>query len=181
MVDNETLDYTLTREAYKAYNLYYLDNSPSLKRVRLIGQFVPPLVVMAAAGVLYLLSLMTATNACLLSGITYAVFMFLYPVLFRNTVRRRLAGMLDEGAGQEFIGEHRLELMPESLRDTISGNVVEIPYRNLQRQVENDGHLYLFIGPTVAFVIPVAAMGGKEGKMAFLARLVERGAPLSLS
>jgi hypothetical protein len=172
-----TLTYTLTREAYTAYNLYYLTHSPSIRRMLLLGQFVPPALVMLVCGLLYLSSRMTATFACIASGVTYGVFVLFYPMLFRNGVKRRLGKIVAEGIGREFIGEHRLELREAGIRDgSQSGYVVEVPYANVERAIENDGHLYVFIGQTAAFVIPLDAFGSENGKAAFLAALVEKGA-----
>lgn len=175
-----TLRYTLTREAYTAYNFYYLAHSPSTRRMLLLGQFVPPFVVMVACALLYFASLMTATNACIAAGVTYGVFVLFYPVLFRRGAKRRLGKIVEEGVGREFIGEHVIQLRETGIRDASqAGYVVEVPYANVERAVENEGHLYVFIGQTTAFVIPLDALGGESGKAAFLAALVEKGASVS--
>lgn len=172
-----TVTYTLTRDAYAAYNVYYLAHSPSTKRLMLMGQFVLPFFVMAACGLFYLLSVMTAAQACVISAVTYGVFVFFYPVLFRRGVKRRLDRIMADGVGREYLGEHVLELRQTGIRDACqSGYVVEVPYANVERVLENDGHLYVFIGQTTAFVIPLDALGGGPGKTAFLAALVEKGA-----
>lgn len=172
-----TVTYTLTRDAYTTYNVYYLAHSPSTRRLMLMGQFVLPLFVMAACGLFYLLSMMSATQACMISAVTYGVFVFFYPVFFRRGVKRRLDKVMAEGVGREYMGEHVLELRPNGIRDACqSGYVVEVPYANVEKVVENDGHLYVFIGLTTAFVIPLDALGDAAGKAAFLAALVEKGA-----
>lgn len=172
-----TVNYTLTRDAYTAYNIYYLAHSPSTKRLMLMGQFVLPLFVMAACGLFYLLSVMTATQACVVSAVTYGVFVFFYPLFFRRGVKRRLDRMMADGLGREYLGEHVLELKQAGIQDASeSGYVVEVPYANVERTVENDGHLYVFIGHATAFVIPLDALGDEAGKAAFLAALVEQGA-----
>lgn len=175
-----TVTYNLTEQAYMAYNLYCLTSSASMRRLLLLGQFVPPFAVMLVCALLYFTSHLSATSACLASGVTYGVFVLFYPGRFRRGIKRRLGKIRDEGVGREFIGEHLMELRPTGIYDAGPNDyVVQVPYANVKRVVENEGHLYVFIGEATAFVIPLDALGGESGKAAFLAALVEKGAHIS--
>lgn len=172
----DRIDYTLTKEAYLEYNLYYMKRSASIKRMVLFVQYGLPLLLILFLAVLYFFSLISMANASAISAVAYGVCVFLYPGIFTRSMKRRLRKMIDEGAGREFIGEHTLTWHDDYLQDTFSGNVFQVPYHHVEKIIENAGSLYLFIGPMLAFVLPLSVFRDGEQKTAFLALLADRGA-----
>ncbi len=158
------LNYTVTEKAYLDFNMYHVLNSPYLRKQAKLLRVLPPLIlVFLFVGDLFLWAGPGRRFPPLFPAavIGLAILWFTaYQAYYRKSMEKRLKGYIREGNGQEFLGEQSLELLDDRIRTVEKNGVRETPYHVVEKLVENEGCLYIFIGAMTAIIVPLETLDG---------------------
>ncbi|MHB8879314.1 MAG: YcxB family protein, partial [Myxococcaceae bacterium] len=108
----------------------------------------------------------------LLGTLILAGWWALFPRRLEQMLRRQTARMYQEGENAGVLGPPRLTLDGEWVTERTEVREVRTHWRAVERVVEDQAHLYLYVTSFSAVIVPRRAFGSEEEAKAF-ARLAE--------
>jgi hypothetical protein len=154
------VEFNLAPSDYVAFSLYHNAHTPAMqKKVRSL-RFGLPLVWLA----ILLLPLAFGKPfdggdvAFLALGILWVLIL---PSFLRWSVRRTHARYYERGIVNGQIGLHRVELTDTGFRDSTPVTDWHVAWSAVDRVAEDAEHLFVYVGPHAAHVIPKAALGDR--------------------
>ena len=154
------VEYNLTPSDYIAFALYHNAHTPSMQQSMRRLRFGVPLIWLG-------LGLMPLLFGSSLGGmeVVYLAIAFLWfllvPTLVRSSVRRTTARWYERGIANGQIGIHRVELTDTGIRDSTSITDWHVAWAGVDRVAEGDEHLFVYVGPHAAHIVPKAALGDR--------------------
>ena len=152
--------YTVTEKAYLDFNMYHILNSPYLRKQARLARIMPFMFWLLLLGVDAFTSGVFSPGFSLAFITLGALWFLFYPAYYRKANKKRLKRYIDEGNGQEYIGDQSLELLDDRMRTEDKTGLREMPYAIVDRLVENQDCLYIFIGAMTAVIVPQSAFDG---------------------
>jgi hypothetical protein len=147
------IDYRLTAEDHGALAEHLLRTSDVVRAQR-ARQRVTVAVLVFAAVVVVIGGLGHDWLGGLFTGVVVAIGMWLVlPRITGRATSRRL-NELAEGDGLGPTGPARLVADGQGLHETVAGIAISVPWARVARIDETDGHVFVFIGPNAALIVP---------------------------
>ena len=172
------LHYIVTEGAYLDFNVYHFERSESVRkliwRYRILIPAVWSLLAVGFSVARYYVSGRVLITYPAFFIALAALWYFLYPFFYWRSFKKRLKALVTEGFGSEAIGDVTLELLGDHLRGERGGMVSEIAYSNIEKLVEHNEHLYIYISSSGAFIVPLIAFDDKTPYRAFRNNLEEK-------
>ena len=162
------LTYSLTGDDYLAFNQFVATTLPpyaeQARRVRVIGATVVPLAVGIALWVME----RNLVASLLAAAVGAGVLWFTWPGFHRWSVTSRLKRIAStSGLGRT--GATTLAWDEERVIEAAKASRAEVGWERLERVEETPRHLFLFVGPQEALIVPKRA-GDAVGELAGYAR-----------
>jgi hypothetical protein len=161
------VDFDFGRQDLEQFNRFHMRHSPTARSVRRWGYWacpaaaLVPLVVFRQHGLAPMLG--GALAAALVSWALIAAY-------WRFGVGYVIRRSCNEGDGRGLFGPHSLELTPEGIHETTAVSTSTYAWTGIERIADDDSHLYLYVSPTSAYVVPKRAFASAEGARTFLAQ-----------
>ena len=92
----------------------------------------------------------------------------LWPLVHRRLVRRNMHRFATQGLTRGSIGHHTLSLATDGLTDRTSFSEYRTFWQGIDRIATTSTHLYVYVGPNAAHVIPRRAFTNAGAETAFL-------------
>ncbi len=171
----ERIEFRRTLDDVIAFNLF-LSEKLRLVRRRQVWGVVFTALLFGAVAAWRVLSAGDRVSAsiCLGAGAVWAVVWvrWLAPRLQRSSVRKGTAFLF----GKAPITTHGLTLTDAGVEETSPGGDTFCSWRGIPELARTAEHLFLFVGPAGAHIVPVAAFPSKDAADAFFAAAQERKA-----
>jgi hypothetical protein len=154
------VEYTLAPSDYVAFSLYHHAHTPAMQKSMRRLRFAIPAIWLALG--LYPLLFGGSIGA---TEVVYFAVAFLWvllvPSLIRGSVRRTAARWYERGIVNGQIGLHRVELTDTGFRDSTPVTDWHVAWAAVDRVAEDEQHLFVYVGPHAAHIIPKAALGDR--------------------
>ena len=153
------LEYSLTSDDYLAFNLFVATALPpyadQARRVRVIGATVVPLAV----GITLWVMERNLVASLLAAAAGAAVLWFTWPGFHSWSVTRRLKRIAStSGLGRT--GATTLSWDERGVTEAAKASRAEVGWERLERVEETPRHVFLFVGPQEALIVPKRAGDG---------------------
>jgi hypothetical protein len=165
------VEYERTFDDLIKFNLFHIEHSPTIQRqvllTRILTSILTPIFSLA---VIYILDRdkNLPLFAYIISLIGGVVLFFVYPYINRSTIIRRTSRLLSEGSNKAIIGKQQITTSDEGLVcETQAGNS-RINWSSIEKVVQNDEYIFLYVGATNAIVIPKRAFPSFQDQSEFL-------------
>ncbi len=160
------LEYEFTEQDYIEYNLYHYQNSPSTKRLLLIQRYGVALLFMILAPLMHLISQVPFSYYLISFAIASIVWIVLFPKIVEQSMKKRILKMVEEGKRNYLFGRHELRITQDGIHGKTG--VSETTWHRIERAVETEKHVLVYLNSITAFVVPKSAFGSQEEKDRFL-------------
>ncbi len=101
---------------------------------------------------------------------------WLWPHFHRRLVRRNMRRFATQGLTRGSVGHHTVSLGSEGLTDRTSFSEYRTFWRGIDRVAATPTHLYVYVGPNAAQIVPRRAFPNSELETAFLNAIQHRAA-----
>jgi hypothetical protein len=157
-----------------AFNQYHFHNSRSMQTWYRIGFILGPVFGIAYALLLYRWSLSARIAVVLGVSIVFAALNWTY---YRWWVAYSVRKLLGEGKNKGLIGDHAITITEEGLRETTQVSESRSTWTGIERIVENEEYVFIYISAYQAHVIPKRAFASEKDSKKFIeqARLYHSG------
>lgn len=168
------LEYNMIKDDYIAFNMHYIETSPTIKRTLLIQQYGVALVFLIIP---YFYSRIVGTPM-LLSYIVYgAIFLawiLYYPKYFMSITKKRTIKMIDEGDNSSIYGMQRITLTDAGIEQESNTGESRTSWSGIERIDETKEYIYIYIGTMNAYLVPNRAFEDDKQREEFLRILKEK-------
>jgi hypothetical protein len=161
-----TAEYEITKEDLSAFNLYHHRHSPSARRQYLRSWFIPPIILLLVFSSIWYLAdrdrgTPFQTFLDLLPLFSFVPLYLLYfPLAYRRTLRKIVAGMVSEGQNRGLLSRHRVTISPENVAESSEHGQISTTWRAVERVVSDDEHAYIYTNAMAAIIVPSRAFAG---------------------
>ena len=146
------ISYDVALDDAIAFAVFHHSDSPLLRRRRrLLRVGMAALLAIIAAAVAGL----AQTPALGLVGLAFAfAFWWMFPKRYERGLRGSVAKLYGEGKNLDVLGPTRLEVDEEFLTETTPTRSVRTRWAAVERCVETDEHLFLYVTGSTALIVP---------------------------
>jgi YcxB-like protein len=152
------VEYTLAASDYVAFSLYHNAHTPAAKKSMRWMRFGVAAVWLFVA-ILPVLFGDPFTGAEVVWVALAMLWMLLFPAFVRWSVKRTYSRYFERGLVNGQIGVHRVELTDTGFRDSTPVTDWHVMWPAVERVAEGEEHLFVYVGPHAAHVIPKHALG----------------------
>jgi hypothetical protein len=154
------VEYTLAPSDFVAYSLYHNAHNPATQKSMRRLRFGVPAIWLAIGLFPLLFGRPLGAMEVVYLAIGFLWFLLL-PSLIRSSVRRTAARWYERGIVNGQIGLHRVELTDTGFRDSTPVTDWHVAWAAVDRVADGGEHLFVYVGPHAAHVIPKAALGDR--------------------
>lgn len=167
-----TVEFERTVEDTIEFNVFHMSHSPSIRQRALFAQIiVAVLVFIVSLAVGYLLNLdkraLTYFDYALFLVLSVASF-FIFPYLNKAEVIRGLHKATKEGDNKAILGHQTISLTPEHLFVKTPGSESKYTWASIDKIVQNDKYIFLYISSISAIVVPKKAFSTENELQEFV-------------
>lgn len=164
------------------FNQYLFDNSKTIQKAFTKNRSMISFSPILAAMILSLVNELSPLNALILAGIVAITISlpayYVYPMLVRKNLRKRIVKMYSEGQNNGIIGEHELQIDADGLVEKTQLGEVRQEWDKIKDIVSLEGRTYIFISDINAYILPRQSVVSGDYD-AFVAELKKHKANLS--
>jgi cobalamin biosynthesis protein CobD/CbiB len=154
------VEYNLAPSDYVAFSLYHNAHTPAAQKSIRWMRF--GIAAMWLAFALFPLALGEPLDGGEAVYVGMAVlWVLLVPAFVRWSVRRTAARYYERGLVNGQIGVHRVELTDTGFRDSTPVTDWHVTWPAVERVAEGAEHLFVYVGPHAAHIIPKSALGDR--------------------
>jgi hypothetical protein len=165
------IEYDLTKQDYIDFNMHYIENSPKLKRSLFIQRFVIALVFLIFPFIFSKNSGTPFLPSFIVYGVIFILWVLFYPKYYRTIAKKRIIKLIDKGGSAIQLGHRSITLNEEGLEEFSEQGESKSSWSSIERIEETENHIYIFIGSTNAYLVPIRAFEGRTQKDEFMERL----------
>src|SRR5258708_3287009 len=170
-VDCMEIEYDLTVDDYVRFNQFHCDHSPTIRRIRLASMLLGPAAIWSVGFVVY--SSRNDLSALVIFGVCGLLYLVAFPYFWRWTLRKRTRKLLAEGPVGEPNDHCSLRIDQDGLHATSRKGTASLNWSAVERIADSETDLYIYVGPTNAFVIPRRAFANPDDCALFASRARE--------
>jgi len=158
------IDYTLGPDDITAFNRYHFKASASTQRSYWRG-------LLTGVGVALFLFVVFRGWESWISALFPVVFLLFYVVAYPISIRRTISGIgkqvAKEGRNAGLLTTHHFSIDEAGLVDRTSVTETRTSWEGVERVVQTDAHIFLYVSATSAHVIPKAAFATPQQAQEF--------------
>ena len=165
------IEFERTLEDMIEFNLFHVDNSPSLRRQIFLTRVVLSLLVFLTV---LLISYnffhdRPLTSSDYIGGVLGGVFLFvLYPYINRYSYVRRLKKLYSEGDNKAILGKHKINVSKDDLMAVTPAGESKIKWSSINKIMKNEKFIFLYISAASAIMIPRKSFADRQMEDGFL-------------
>jgi hypothetical protein len=167
----QSVEYETTLDDLVGFSVFHLQTSHAGKTTLLLGTLRAGLVGFFL-GLVVAIATRNVTFVAVAAGLSIVGALIYQPILGRTT-RQNARRIYADGKNRSIIGWHRLTLEDDSLREESEGGSQYTKYSTIERIVETDAFVYVYISAVQAHVVPRTRLSSGD-LTAFLSTLRER-------
>ena len=155
------VEFNLSPSDYVAFSLYHNAHDPGIQKNMRTWRFGLPvlwLAIMLLPVALFGGPFSSGNIVWLVGAVLWFAFV---PSLLRWSVRRNAARYYQRGLANGQIGLHRFELTDTGIRDSTPVSDLHVAWAAVDRIAEGEEHLFVYVGPHAAHILPKAALGDR--------------------
>ena len=162
------VEYDLTKEEYIAFNMHYIENSPTLKRSLFIQRYVVALVFLAFPFIFSKIFGAPMLLSFIVYGAIFVAWILYYPKYYMATTKKRILRMIDEGSNANLYGLRSMALTEVGVEEISEHGESRSSWNSIERIDETANHIYIFISSMNAYLVPIRAFEGRTQKDEFM-------------
>jgi hypothetical protein len=162
------VEFNLTKDDYIAFNMYYLENSATIKRTLFIHRYFVSLVFLVLPFLLAAVSDVPFMIWLVLYGLAFILWIIFYPRYFMSITKKRIIKMIDEGKNSHMFGFRSITLTETGVEETKEHGESKTAWSSIEKVEELQDYLYIFVGSLNAYIVPDRAFDNDEQKNEFL-------------
>lgn len=167
------INYNLTEQDFLDFNSYHAKQSPAIKRSILKQRLMGPVIFLIAAFLAIRRSDVQQSYWITLFGITSILWFIFYPKYFYWEISRRTSKTLKKKENAKVLGEKTIRLASGKLKEIGIDNEEIASLDSIEKIEETEKHLFIYISPVSAFIVPIEAFEDRESKKEFISKLKE--------
>ena len=157
----EKINFDLDKEDWLEFNLYWIKNSPSSKKMKNRSLLALPIL---SVGIILLEGLNKGEwlIPIVVFGVANILWYVFYPKRYENRVLKNSEKMISEGKNKKLLGPHEIELSDSGIKEQTPSSKAEVNWDIIEKFVETDDYFYLFDSAVSAYILPKVAMDSIE-------------------
>jgi hypothetical protein len=140
------------------FNQYLFDNSKTIQNAFTKNRSMVCFSPILAAMILSLVNELSPSNSLLLAGIVAITISlpayFVYPMLVRKNLRKRIVKKYSEGQNNGIIGEHELQIDADGLVEKTQLGEIRQEWDKIKSVVSHNDRTYIFVSDINAYILP---------------------------
>ncbi|MBU3143700.1 YcxB family protein [Clostridium sp. CF012] len=165
------IDYQLTKQDYIDFNMNYMSNSKSVKRLFIAQRYIVPIIFLLMPVMLIRVTSIPLGywfKVFLVSSVLWIIF---YPKYFKWSVSKRISKMLDEGENTDMLGKRSLTLTEKGIIDCSTLSESKTDWSVIEKITQTQKHIFIFISSVAAYILPVHVFNNENEKKRFIDKL----------
>jgi hypothetical protein len=163
-----SIEYDLVPDDFVAFNMHHALHSEAARRQSATTRIGASVVLPLAVGIMLAAASHDVAFGAVTTLVSGVVLWFLWPRLWSRQMKRFLMrAASSDGLGT--VGTQTLSIEDEGLREVSPGSETFTAWSKVRRIDETPDHVFIFVGPVQAFVIPKRI--GEERVAAFMGDL----------
>jgi hypothetical protein len=173
--------YSNTLEDVIAFHHYHSDQSPAVRRARLIQRCAVPLLLLLLVALITVVPFSPVLlfddlfeAALVVFAVLFAIVWFLmFPGIQRNSLQKQVRRLYAEGANRGLIGPHEMELTDTHLTESNPYGHSSRVLHAIEKVAVADSHAFIYISAVAAHIVPADSI--VEGRFQAFLEALERG------
>jgi len=163
------IEFERTEEDMVEFNLFHIDRSPTIRKQLLVTQIVMAvLIFVMAMSVAYLRTRYLPAISYIVGAIFSMGACLVYPSIYKWSITRQARKLFREGSNKSLLGRHELNLSPDGVHYTTISSESKINWSSIEKVVQNDKYVFMYIGAINAIVVPKTAFASSKEQIKFL-------------
>jgi hypothetical protein len=152
------INFTLTEDDIVAFSRHQYKNSRSITLTLRILYIALPVILFVIS--IFIFSNITGNMIMVLVSSTATSFLFLlifwllHKINITFIVPSIVKGMVNRDNEQAMIGRCILEIEDDTITEILNDKTISLKFQDLDRVEESESHIFIFISPTVALIVP---------------------------
>ncbi len=169
-----TIDYELTKDDFRAFNLHHVRHSPTTRRQYLRAWLSFPVMWLIICTALWYLAdrergTPMKTFIALLPLYSGApLYLIYYPWAYRRTLRKTVDGMMSEGRNGGTARKYRVSISPENVTESTDHVQTSTAWRGVEKITTSTLHAYIYTNALAAIIVPRRAFADPSEFEAFV-------------
>ncbi len=168
------VEYSLTEQDYIKYNIDHMHNSETGKKALRTSRFFQPMLFLLAPFLLNGFFHMKLSYWMLSFVVIFIAWVIFYPKFLQRSITRKVEMKMRTGSGASLLGNRVLELQKNEIVEKSSSGEFRKGWDAVQKIIETDRHIYIYISASAAFIIPLSAFLDANAKDEFLSFINKR-------
>lgn len=165
------IDYQLTKQDYIDFNMNYMSNSKSVKRLFIAQRYILPIIFLLMPFMLIRVTSIPLGywfKGFLVCSVLWVIF---YPKYFKWSVSKRIIKMLDDGDNKDMLGKRSLSLTEKGIIDCSTLSESKTDWSAIEKVTQTQKHIFIFISSVAAYILPVHVFKNEIEKKRFIDKL----------
>ena len=165
------IDYQLNKQDYIDFNMNYMSNSKTVKRVFVAQRYITPIIFLLISFIM--MKVTSIPQGYLFKGaiVCYVLWVIFYPMYFKWASSRRILKMIDEDKSEDMLGKRSLTLTDKSIINLTPQGESKTDWRNIKKITETQKHIFIFISSASAYILPARIFKDENEKKKFITNL----------
>ena len=165
------IDYQLTKQDYIDFNMNYMSNSKTVKRVFVAQRYITPIIFFLVAFVMTKVTTIVAGNLYRGAIVCYGLWIAFYPTYFRWASSKRILKIIAEDKSEEMLGKRCLTLTEKSIFNLTPSGESKTDWKDIKKITETQKHIFIFISSASAYILPARVFKNEDEKKKFMDNL----------
>ncbi|MHB8131564.1 MAG: YcxB family protein [Mobilitalea sp.] len=164
-----TYEFQIEKQDYIDFNLNHIITSPTMKRSLIIQRFIALMIVVVFPLILAKVTEIPLWYWYCAFGIAFILWFIFYPKHVKKLIVMRISKLLKEGSTHGILGKHTLTINKDGIVDTTEYS--ESKCSLIEKIIVTEKHIFIYISPLVAYIVPTKIYKNAEEKSTFLSAL----------
>jgi hypothetical protein len=161
------IEFQNTLDDILALNWYHHRTSPAARRTLLLFQYGLPVAIVLVVVIITFAagwSLFTIVPAVVLA---LAWFAFV-PQMQKRNLQKQIVKLYAEGRDRGIVTGHKVSINSSSIADRTDRGETKTAWKDVDKVVATEKHVFIYIGPESALIVPRGAFPGESEYSAFV-------------
>lgn len=165
------IDYELSKYDYLDFNMNYMSNLKTGKKVFIAQRYITPIVFFIVALIMTKATSIPQGDSFKGAALCYVLWAIFYPRYFNWASSKRILKMLDENGSEGMMGDHSLTLTERSIINSTPRGDSRTDWKNIKKIIETQKHIFIFISAESAYILPARVFKDENEKKKFTTNL----------
>ncbi|MFN8387301.1 MAG: YcxB family protein [Anaerolineales bacterium] len=163
------IEFERTEEDMVEFNLFHINHSPTIKRQLFAAQItMAVLIFIASMYIVYLQTRYLPVISYVAGAVLSIGVGLIYPYIYKQRTIKQARKLFREGSNKSLLGRHEMQLSPDGIRYKTIASESKTNWSSIEKVLQNDKFIFMYIGAINAFVVPKSAFASSEKQKEFL-------------